>query len=195
MSLRVMLIPEDYTLDQYIARPLAQRLLLDLNRPQARLEICTNPRFRGNKGTTGVLNADNIVKVIQLYPMYNVFIALVDADGDPDRQAELDGLERDVSPYLSEGQAFLAEDAHQELEVWLLAGLRLPPAWRWEQVRSEPHPKEEYYLPYAQERGVLDTVGGGRKVLMDEAMQHWTRIQERCPQDVGRLRTRLAAVV
>lgn len=118
------------------------------------MEVCTNPRFRENKGKTGVLNAENILTVVRLYPMYDLYIALVDRDGDPNRQAELDGLEQAVRAQLAPGQTFIAEDAHQEVEVWVLTG----------------------YLPSARQRGVLASVGGGRKVLMEEALSEWARL-------------------
>ena len=118
-----MVIPEDYVLDQYIVKPLTRQLLHDLNKQNAKVEVCTNPRFRGNKGKTGVLNAENILTVVRLYPMYDLYIALVDRDGDPNRQAELNGLEQAVRAQLAPGQQRELLRAGQSVRR-LLPGLR-----------------------------------------------------------------------
>ena len=56
---------------------------------------------------------------------------------------------------------FLAENAWQEVEVWVLAGHDLPSDWVWNAVREEPNPKEIYFEPFAKLRNVLDEPGQG----------------------------------
>jgi hypothetical protein len=43
---KVLVIPEDPTLDQYILKPVVNRLFADLGRT-ARIDILSNPRLRG----------------------------------------------------------------------------------------------------------------------------------------------------
>lgn len=51
------------------------------------------------------------------------------------------------------GCRFFAENAWQELEVWLLAGHDLPREWSWQEIRQERDPKERYFVPFAKSRG------------------------------------------
>ncbi|MDE2841399.1 MAG: hypothetical protein OXM03_12295, partial [Chloroflexota bacterium] len=47
------------------------------------------------------------------------------------------------------GDAFFAENAWEEIETWVLAGLELPTDWNWRDVRAEVHVKETYFEPFA----------------------------------------------
>ena len=92
---------------------------------------------------------------------------------------------------IGEGRAFLAENAWQEVEVWLLMGHDLLPKWDWKKIREETHPKETYYLPFAESRGVLDLPGEGRDKLAREAASRYDRIRGRCKEDIQRLEDRI----
>ncbi|MDE0423017.1 MAG: hypothetical protein OXK76_19295 [Gammaproteobacteria bacterium] len=46
----------------------------------------------------------------------------------------------------------LAENAWEELETWTLAGLDLPAAWRWSEVRAAVDVKERYFDKIARAR-------------------------------------------
>ena len=86
---------------------------------------------------------------------------------------------------------FFAENAWEELETWVLAGVDLPNDWRWAHVRDEVHVKEQYFEPLAALRGVANSQGGGRKALADEASRHIAAIQRKCPEDSNALAERL----
>lgn len=97
---------------------------------------------------------------------------------------------------LRAGRLFLAENAWQELEVWVLAGQDdLPSGWAWSEIRTEPNPKEVYFAPYARNAGVEDGPGAGRKALAEKAAGRFTRIRQLCPEDVGSLCERLQAAL
>ena len=82
---------------------------------------------------------------------------------------------------------FLAENAWQEVEVWVLAGHDLPKDWTWQDIRQEPNPKETYFEPFAKQRSVLDEPGQGRKTLAREAAENYGRIRSLCREDVASL--------
>ncbi len=65
----------------------------------------------------------------------------------------------------------------------------LPTAWGT--VRTEPHVKERFYLPYARKRDVAMAVAEGRRLLAPEAVRHWSRMEQRCKEDLGALVQRL----
>jgi hypothetical protein len=125
--------------------------------------------------------------------MINLFLLCVDRDGDPNRRTRLDYLEDQAKDLLKPGCLFLAENAWQELEVWALAGHKLPASWSWRSLRSEPDPKESYFRPFAEQRGLLDEPGEGRQTLAREAAQNYGRLRQLCPEDIGRLEERIGA--
>lgn len=86
---------------------------------------------------------------------------------------------------------FIAENAWQEIEVWVLAGHNLPNNWNWQTIRQEIHPKETYFEPFAKQRNVLDTPGEGRKPLAEEAAKRYERIYQLCPEDIQNLEARI----
>ncbi len=101
--------------------------------------------------------------------MFHLYLLCVDRDGDANRLAKLNDLEKKAKKVVGEGRAFLAENAWQEVEVWLLMGHELPRKWDWRKIRKEIHPKEHYYQPFAESLGVLDLPDEGRDELARKA--------------------------
>jgi hypothetical protein len=54
--------------------------------------------------------------------------------------------------------------------------------WTWSRVRSERDPKEHFFEPIASHRGLLDSVGQGRKILGEEAARNYSRVRQNCPE-------------
>ena len=118
----------------------------------------------------------------------DLFLLCVDRDGNANRRQVLDSIERKADEVLAgRGKRLIAENAWQEIEVWVLAGHDLPRDWTWTKVRAEPHPKELYFEPFARSRGLQDEPGGGRKTLAIEAARRYDRIRQLCPEDIGRI--------
>ena len=123
--------------------------------------------------------------------MTDLFILCVDRDGDRGRRRRLDQIEGEF-----EGDIFfLAENAWEEIETWVLAGLELPDEWNWRAVRSDIHVKERYFDVLAKARGVVDRPGGGRRVLGEEAARNIRTIRQKCRGDFDALAKRIEAVV
>ena len=123
--------------------------------------------------------------------MTDIFILCVDRDGDLNRRSKLDNLESKFS----NSTVFLAENAWEEIETWVLAGLKLPSSWSWGQVRAEIDVKEAYFEKLANRRKVADGPGRGRKSLGEEASHKIAAIQTKCPEDFGRLSRRLKSII
>ena len=119
--------------------------------------------------------------------MFDVFVLCVDRDGVVGRRQRLDEIES----AFGNGTLFLAENAWEEIETWVLAGLNLPRDWRWADVRAEIHVKETYFDPLASERGLSDSPGAGRKVLGEQAARRISAIRQKCPEDFDALARRL----
>ncbi|MBL8945370.1 MAG: hypothetical protein JNK45_19555 [Myxococcales bacterium] len=190
MSVNVLVIPEDFRKDQYVLKPLVERLMQDVvSKPRVR--VCCDPLLGGVDQAT---RWDRIQEIVDRYRgMTKVFLLIVDRDGEPDRTKALAGLESRAAALL-EGTAavFLAENAWQEVEVWILAGMTdLPKDWKWADIRAERDPKESYFEPYVRLRGLQDILQSGRDVLAREAAARYKRVRQLCPEDLGRLEGRL----
>ena len=187
--MNILVIPEDFRNDQYILKPLFKRLFADMGRPRAKVKVCHDPLLGG---VGEALKSELIQDIVDQYKgMTDIFILCVDRDGNQGRRQQLDRIEGEFG----NGRTFLAENAWEEVETWLLAGLDLPKAWPWADVRAEIHVKETHFEPLAVQRGVADGPGGGRKKLADEATRNISKIRQKCPQDFGALARRLEALL
>ena len=185
--MRVLVIPEDFRNDQYLLKPLFERLFRSIGKPRARVQVCQNPLLGG---VDEALKSERIQEVLDQHDgMTDIFILCVDRDGRTGRRTRLDRIEAEFG----NDRTFLAENAWEEVETWALAGLKLPGGWRWANVRAEVHVKERYFDVLAEERGVADDPDGGRKTLGEEAARNIPAIRRKCPEDFDALARRLEA--
>ncbi|WP_295388224.1 hypothetical protein [uncultured Thiodictyon sp.] len=192
--MKVLIIPEDFRKDQYMLKPIIEAMLTYLDRPKSKIKVLTDPLLGG---IDQALNHDQIRKIIERYRgMVDLFLLCVDRDGNTDRRKRLDNIEKAMKDHLPSGKVLLAEHAWQEIEVWVLAGLDLPTAWSWQAIRAERDPKEKYFQPIAEQRGLLAEPGEGRKTLGLEAAQRYgQRLRQKCPDDILSLETRIAQII
>lgn len=191
MSFKVLIIPENFSKDQYVLQPILERLLAECGKPRAKVLVCRDPFL---SGITQALNRDLLAEIIERYAYKtDLFLLCVDRDGLPHRRAELDAAETWAAEQgrLNPAKRFLAVEAWQELEVWVLAGHDLPTDWAWADVRAEPNPKERYFTPLAEARGVSEQPGEGRRQLAVAAAARYDRLRQLCPEDLGVLETRI----
>ena len=185
--MNVLVIPEDFTMDQHILKPIFTRLFQGVGKQSARIEVCQNPRLGG---IGEALKSERIDEIVTKYRgMMDILILCVDRDGVLGRRQRLNYIEAEFQARC----VFLAENAWEEIETWVLAGLNLPSDWRWADVRAEIHVKETYFEPLANQRGLSNSPGGGRKVLGEEASRRISSIRQKCPEDFDNLAQRLEA--
>lgn len=186
--MKVLVIPEDFRKDQYMLQPIIKAMMEALGKPKSKVIVCKDPLLGG---ISEALKWENIKYIIERYPMVDLFLLCVDRDGKEGREVKLDLLEREAKEILSNGKLFLAANAWQELEVWVLAGHDLPNEWKWQDIRKEINPKEQYFLPFATQRNVIDSPGEGRRILAEEAARRYNRIRQLCTEDVENLENRI----
>lgn len=149
---------------------------------KTQVEVCRNPNFQG---VQAALNIDALREVIALYPMVNLFILVVDRDGNAGRKQRTDQIENTLSvELLPRARRFLAEVAWQEVEIFILAGLTLPTDWRWNEIRADANAKGTFFKQLVVLRQTSKYPHEGRKKLMAESISNWQRIKSRCPEDV-----------
>ncbi len=186
--MRVLIIPEDFQKDQHILKPIFERLFQSIGKPRAHVRVCQDPRLRG---IDQALNSDRMLEIVERYRgMTDIFILCVDRDGEIGRRQRLDQLESLYNAAID----FLAANAWEEIETWVLAGLDLPSEWRWADVRAEVHVKELYFEPLAAQRGLAYRPDGGRKPLAAEAARRIDAIRQKCPEDFDHLALRLSKI-
>lgn len=187
--MNVLVIPEDSRKDEHMLAPIISALFRAIGKKNVKVRVCTDPILGG---IGQALKWERINEIIDMYKgMVSLFLLCVDRDGKEGRRRILDGIETAAQLVLDADQLLIAENAWQEIEVWVLAGLDLPSKWNWKTIRAEEHPKEAYYLPLAEQRGLLDHPWEGRRVLATEAITRYKRIRSRCAEDVGSLETRI----
>lgn len=114
MSLNVLVIPEDFRKDQYILKPILQRLVEQIGKPKARIEICVDPLLGG---VSQALDWTRLEEIVEMYPTVHIFLLVVDRDGDANRRDSLRNIEAKAQTRLGAGRIFLGENAWQEIEV------------------------------------------------------------------------------
>ena len=190
--MNVLIIPEDFRKDQFILKPLFYRLFRRLGAPNAYVEICRDPLLGG---VGEALKSERIAEIVRdNRGMTDIIILCVDRDGEVGRRQRLDDIEATIQAQLGNSVRFLAENAWEELETWVLAGLNLPGEWRWADVRAEVHVKEQYFEPLAIQRGVANSPDGGRRVLAEEASRRIPAIRQKCPEDFDAIAQRLQSI-
>jgi hypothetical protein len=121
-----------------------------------------------------------------------LFVLLIDRDGQAGRETAVARVEAELGAEVSKrGAQFIAELARQEVEVFILAGHDLPDHWSWQSVRGDPDVKNTFFRELVRLKGTSRLPHDGRKKLMAEAIRNWTRIKNRCPEDVGSLLVKL----
>jgi hypothetical protein len=188
--MNVLVIPEYFRKDQYMLKPILEAIMREVGKPTAKVRVCQDPLLGG---IDQALKWERIEEIINRYRMVNLFLLCVDRDGKEARKASLNKIEQQAATILTTGKLLLAENAWQEIEVWVLAGHNLPSDWNWQEIRQEVHPKENYFLPFAEMRSLLDEPGEGRRTLAEEAASKYHRIRQLCPEDIVTLEDRIRA--
>jgi len=182
MSTRVMIIPEDPTLDKHILKPIIERLFDDLGYGSAQVYVLEDPHMGG---VEQALDAETIAGIVQDRPMFQLFLLLVDRDC-MEHRASLIAQREAAHP-----SKLIACLAVQEVEVWMLALHREALGSGWAEVRSECHPKERYADPLLKERKWTTKLGRGRVEAMRSLGGKWQGLLQVCPE-LAELKQRIA---
>ncbi|MEW6281593.1 MAG: hypothetical protein AB1758_23485 [Candidatus Eremiobacterota bacterium] len=182
--MKVLIIPEDPLNDQYILKPIVERIFKDLGKP-ARVEVLQDPRLRS---VNQALDRKQVADIVDDNRMVDLFLLMVDRDCDREgNSAKAKAREEEHACKL------LACLAVEEVEVWMLALHRTDQRFKpWNSVRKECDPKEVYAQPFLEEEGWDAEVGGGYKRGMRELSAGWKGLLKACPE-INDLKARVAA--
>ena len=190
--MNVLVIPEDFRNDQFILRPIISAMFKKLGQP-AIIEVLQDPLLGGIDKALDPMQLKEIIEANQW--KVHLFLLCVDRDANTDRRQVLDKLEQYLNTLTVAPKSLIAENAWQELEVWVLAGHDLPAEWSWQEIRRERDPKERYFDKVVENRRLHDDPGGGRKTLANEAARKYRRVFARCPEDIQILERRIERLI
>jgi hypothetical protein len=179
---KVLVIPEDPVLDQYILKPVVERLFTDLG-ITARVNVLWNPRLRS---VNQALDALVVRAIVDTYSMTDLFLLIVDRDADAHRPERARMREAEHPGRL------LACLAIEELEIWMLALHRHLLPSPWTEIRRERDPKERFAHPFLAAHAPKLTPGEGRKWGMRDLGARWKGLLDVCPE-IAELKMRVAA--
>jgi hypothetical protein len=180
--MKVLVIPEDPTLDQHILRPVVERIFADL-RTKARIEVLTEPHLRG---IGQALDQQIIADIIADNRMINLFILAIDRDCD-----RFGNEAKALARVADHPTRLIACLAHQEVEVWPMALHRDALGASWQEVREHCDPKERFWDPFVAKKGWIDQLGHGRKRAMRDLSGNWRGLLTVCPE-IAELKDKIA---
>ena len=170
--MKVLIIPEDPTLDRFILKPIIEQIFTTLGKSPW-IEVLSNPRLRG---VTQALDSAFLARIAASRPMFDLFLVLIDRDGDIRRSTLANQREAEHA-----GSLFVCL-AIEEVEVWMLAIHRRDLDLSWSQVRSEIHPKERIAEPFLAERFYKLNRGAATAWAMRGLGKQWKGVLRRCPE-------------
>jgi hypothetical protein len=179
--MKVMIIPEDPTLDRYILKPIIERIFADHGQ-RARIEVLANPRLRG---VAQALDSAILTGIVKMYPMIDLFVVVVDRDGLREKRSA-DARARESE---HDGQLLVCL-AIEEVEVWMLALHREAMSASWQDIRSEHHPKERFAEPFLAEHAPRLAPGAGRAWAMRPLGSKWRGVLRVC-EELDELKARI----
>jgi hypothetical protein len=173
MSFRVLIIPEDPIYNGFILRPLGEKIMRELGKTNARIEVLTNPKLSGFEHAKSQLDA-----ICERYNHYDLILFLPDRDGKQTRDAVLEKITERLQ---EEGYPFIATAAIEEVEAWLLAGHKTSLKRNWVAIRGDAHIKENDFLEFINEYGD-DGPGQGRERLMRKTLRNFSGLCQTCSE-------------
>ena len=173
MSFSVLVIPEDPQQNGHILKPLAQAIMRDVGRPNAKVNVLTRPRVRGYDQALRAIRSDLYVS----YRYMDLWLFFPDAD-----KASQDAM-RDVEVELEgRGVALLCCIARPEVEIYACTAFRRDIHEAWEEVRQHPRMKEDVFAPLLARHGDRRRAGGGRDLMVSESLSNLPLLFQLCPE-------------
>lgn len=173
MSCKVRIFCEDIKHDEFILKPLVERLMKACELT-AKVDFANTPAARGYESVVDWIKKEGVEK----YKYQDLLLFLPDADGK-DCTAQFAALEAQA---LQAGTTLLCCAAKEEVETWLLAGHLSKLDMSWQTVRSDTSVKENVFAPFLSRYGNLKTNGEGRQILMRETLENYSGLLARCPE-------------
>ena len=184
MSFKVLVIPEDPILDGHILKPLAERLLGDAGKPNAKVKVLDKPRLRGYGQAVRTIR-DTLPRRYGFFDLWLFF-----PDADRAGVEAMNDLEADLD---AQGIRLFCCRAQPEVEIYTCVAFRDDLPVTWEDARNHPRLKEDVFEPLLSRLEFQRRApGGGRKSMIEQSLRNLPLLYQLCPE-TEQLRDRIAA--
>ncbi len=183
VSFNVLVIPEDPTWNGYILKPLAKALLDDAGKPNAKVKLLENPHVGGYEQALSAIRGE----LPDLYRFFDLWLFFPDAD-----RASADAMDNLETELRARDISLLCCAAQPEIEIYACVAFCDNLRGTWEEARTHPRMKEEFFEPLLQTHGDRRQAGGGREEMITSSLRSLQRLFQLCPE-TQRLRDRIAA--
>ena len=185
MSLKVLVIPEDPTHNGYILKPLVERILSDLGKPQAKVTVLTSPRLQGyNQAVQAIRN-----ELPDRYCFCDLWLFIPDAD-----RALPDAMRRLEEDLKRKFICLLCCPAEPEVEIYTCVAYHKELKASWKVVREAKRMKEDYFEPLLKKYGDKRRASGGRDLMIKESLNNLQLLYRRCPE-LADLKQRIEQII
>jgi len=164
MSFKVLVIPEDPTYNGYILKPLINRIMESVDKPNASVNVLTNPKLNGYEHAKA-----SIESICERYRHIDLFLFIPDNDCNKNRQPTLNELTEKLR---NKGYKITCVAAAEEVETWFLSAHKDKIEADWQIVKQDCSVKENHFYPFLQKHGD-NSPGGGREELMKEGLKRY----------------------
>jgi hypothetical protein len=164
MSFKVLVIPEDPTYNGYILKPLVAKIMESIGRPNAFINVLTNPKLNGYEHAKASLK-----DICKRYSHFDLVLFIPDNDCSQGRQDALNKLSERLC---GDGYKVVCVAALEEVETWLLSAHKNKIKTDWQTVKQDCSVKENYFYPFLEQFGD-NSPGGGREELMKEGLKRY----------------------
>jgi len=173
MSYKVLIIPEDPTLNGYILRPLLKQILADAGKPKAEIKILSNPKVQGYNQALQTIKED----LPSIYSHFDLWVFMPDSDR----------MNSDAKNHLEEALAqlninLICSPAVPEIEIYPCLAYRKEIQDSWKTMRSSDQFKEEYFAPLIAHHGNPRAPGNGREAMMRNSLVNPQTLYQFCPE-------------
>lgn len=181
MSFKVLVIPEDPTLNGYILKPLAEAIVADAGKPKAKVTVLSNPRLEGYDHAIRAIKEELTMR----YAFWDLWLFMPDAD-----RASVEAMANLEQELAGKGVKLFCCPAQPEVEIFPCVAFRSDLKANWDAIRKSDRMKEDYFVPLLKKHGDPRRAGGGRDLMIEKSLQNLTTLYQFCPE-LGELRQRL----
>ncbi len=173
MSFKVLIVPEDPIYNGFILQPLGERIMREVGKANAKVEVLTNPKLSGYEHAKNQMD-----EICVRYKHFDLILFLPDRDGKAEKDVSLQNLTEKLQ---KKKYPFIALAAKEEVETWLLAGHKNKLQKNWNTVRNDADVKENEFAAFINKHGD-DGPGEGRERLMRETLRNFSGFVQSCPE-------------
>ena len=185
MSYKVLVIPEDPTNNGYILKPLMQAILTDAGKPNAKVDVLTNPKLAGYDHALRAIKEE----LADRYGFWDLWVFMPGADrAAPQAMTALE------TTLAGKGVKLLCCPAQPEVEIYACAPYRQEIQGGWKAAREDIKMKEDVFDPLLKKHGDARRAGAGRDLMITESLENLPLLFQLCPE-LKALRDRIAALI